>query len=188
MVSFFELLQMLNHAIFNKEISFWNVISFIRIYTGLVTMLKKCVLVIFTLVTVHKCGGDDDVFSSVIRPADAFHSFPSAVSTVINVYSSAKRILNLCVEFSMCSCFLDRCLFSFKLAETAHAHSTAFPFCYFRNRIKTIQKQGKHAPMIVAAALHVRMQVTPTQFRAYIISQWLYSLFIQYLELGIFCL
>jgi hypothetical protein len=70
------------------------VISFIRIYYRIiVTMLKKCVVlvILLALVTVHKCGGDGDgVFSSAIRPADAFPSFPSAVSTTniaINVNS-----------------------------------------------------------------------------------------------------
>ena len=48
-------------------------------------MLKKCILVIFTLVTVRECGGDGDIFLSDIRPADVLNSFSSVVSTVINV-------------------------------------------------------------------------------------------------------
>nr|CAH0101640.1 unnamed protein product [Daphnia galeata] len=51
-------------------------------------MLKKCILVIFTLVTVRECGGDGDIFLSDIRPADVFNSF-SSVDRVIRQTSSS---------------------------------------------------------------------------------------------------
>lgn len=99
----------------------------------------------------------------------------------INVNSWAKRIWNL--KFILCVRVLFWIVarfFSSWPKRLTPIQRPFFIFAIFVIGLKPFKNKGSTLRwMMVAAALHVRMQVTPTQLRAYVISQWLDSLFRQ---------
>lgn len=176
---------MINHVIFNKEISIWNVISFIRIYYRISDnaeeMCRTGHLVSgyraqmwwrrwWRLFVCHSSGRCVSFFSLCGK----YHH------KAINVNSWAKGIWNL--KFVLCVRVLFGSLpVSFQVGRETGSrpfNGPFFIFAIFVIGLKPFKNKGSTLRWMVAAALHVRMQVTPTQLRAYVISQWLDSLFI----------